>query len=253
MKNLIKKSVRKVAQSAGYDIIQGKASEFPPDFNEEHVSIIKLVRPYTMTSNERIFTLIESVKYIVNNKIPGDIVECGVWKGGSMMTVAKTLLNLNKIEKDLYLFDTFEGMPEPSSDDISFSEVPASKEFEKTKISQDSSEWCRATLDDVKRAIFSTKYPQEKFHLIKGKVEDTIPSNAPNKISLLRLDTDWYQSTKHELIHLFPRLTKNGVLIIDDYGYWQGARKAVDEYFSENNISILLNRIDETGRVAIRQ
>jgi hypothetical protein len=85
-----------------------------------------------------------------------------------------------------------------------------------------------------------------------GKVEDTIPADIPEKIALLRLDTDWYESTKHELIHLFPRLQKGGVLIIDDYGFWKGARKAVDEYFAENNIQILLNRIDDTGRMAIK-
>ena len=88
---------------------------------------------------------------------------------------------------------------------------------------------------------------------VKGKVEDTIPKNTPEKIALLRLDTDWYESTYHELTHLFPLLSKHGVLIIDDYGHWQGARKAVDQYFGENNIQILLNRMDYSGRMAIKQ
>jgi len=88
-------------------------------------------------------------------------------------------------------------------------------------------------------------------HFIKGRVEETIPNAAPEQIALLRLDTDWYESTRHELIHLFPRLTHGGVLIIDDYGYWQGARKAVDEYIEENKLSILLARIDSTARMAV--
>jgi hypothetical protein len=107
-------------------------------------------------------------------------------------------------------------------------------------------------LDEVRGNVFSTGYPKDKIHFIEGKVENTIPLNMPRKIALLRLDTDWYQSTKHELIHLFPLLQRNGVLIIDDYGHWEGARKAVDEYVSGNSICILLNRIDYTGRIAIR-
>jgi hypothetical protein len=83
-------------------------------------------------------------------------------------------------------------------------------------------------------------------------VEETIPQHAPEQISVLRLDTDWYSSTKHELMHLFPRLSKNGVLIIDDYGHWAGARKAVDEYFADQTIQPLLNRIDQTGRACIK-
>jgi O-methyltransferase len=88
--------------------------------------------------------------------------------------------------------------------------------------------------------------------LVKGKVEDTVPKNAPEKIALLRLDTDWYESTRRELVHLFPRLVPGGVLIIDDYGHWQGARKAVDEYIAGNQVKILLNRVDYTGRIGVK-
>ncbi len=100
--------------------------------------------------------------------------------------------------------------------------------------------------------MLSTGYKKEKVHFIKGKVEETIPKNIPKEIALLRLDTDWYESTKHELTHLFPLLKPNGVLIIDDYGHWEGVRKAVDEYISDNNIHILLNRIDYSGRIAVK-
>jgi O-methyltransferase len=79
-----------------------------------------------------------------------------------------------------------------------------------------------------------------------------LPEFAPECISLLRLDTDWYESTRHELIHLFSRISKGGVIIIDDYGHWKGAREAVDEYIRENNIKILLNRIDYTGRIGVK-
>lgn len=91
-----------------------------------------------------------------------------------------------------------------------------------------------------------------KFIILKGKVEDTIPNVLPDTISLLRLDTDWYESTKHELTYLYPKLTKKGILLIDDYGYWQGSKKAVDEYIEEEKLSIFLNRIDLSGRLAVK-
>ena len=108
------------------------------------------------------------------------------------------------------------------------------------------------TSDEVKENVFSTGYPKGKIHFIEGKVEDTIPTNIPNEIALLRLDTGWYESYKHVMAHLFPLLRQDGVIIIDDYGQWEGARRAIDEYISDNNIRILLNRIDVTGRIAIK-
>jgi len=89
--------------------------------------------------------------------------------------------------------------------------------------------------------------------LVAGAVEDTLPDRAPMEIALLRLDTDWYASTKHELETLYPRLVSGGVLMLDDYGHWTGCRKAVDEYFAANAPAPLLNRIDYTARVATKQ
>jgi O-methyltransferase len=100
--------------------------------------------------------------------------------------------------------------------------------------------------------MLSTGYPEEKVHFIKGKVEETLPSVLPDQLALLRLDTDWYESTKHELIHLFPLLDSRGLLIIDDYGHWQGVRKAIDEYFSEHKLNLYLHRVDYSCRVAVR-
>jgi len=247
----LKKSLKNLAKKTGYEIHKNK-DDFPPDFTPKNVEIIKSVKPYTMTSYERIFALMEAVRYIIKNNVPGSVVECGVWKGGSMMAVAKTLIDLNRYDLDLYLFDTFEGMPKPSKFDFDDSNQSAINEFNTKQLDENSSDWCRATIDEVTKTMYSIDYPREKIHLIKGKVEETIPKDAPETISILRLDTDWYESTKHELENLFPRLSKGGVLVIDDYGYWAGARKAVDEYFSEKKISILLNRIDNTGRIAVK-
>jgi O-methyltransferase len=226
--------------------------KFPPDFSQDYIETILAVQPYTMTSPERIFSLVEAVKYIVNNNIQGDIVECGVWKGGSMLAVAQSLAKLGDTSRHLYLFDTFEGMTEPTNKDIDFSGASASSLLEKDKKEDENSIWCYAPLESVKKTLQNASYDNHKLHFIKGKVENTIPYQAPERIAILRLDTDWYESTRHELIHLFPRLSAGGVIIIDDYGHWQGARQATDEYIHQNNIKILLNRIDETGRIGVK-
>lgn len=226
----------------------------PADFEELHVSIYSKVKPYTMTSAERIFGLVEGVKYISRNKIPGDLVECGVWKGGSMMAAALTLQHTKDDDRRLFMYDTYEGMSDPTENDKTFSGEAAVKLLKKEDREKNADGvWAYSSLPDVQQVMKRTGYPENLVYFIKGKVEDTIPQTLPGSIALLRLDTDWYESTKHELTWLFPLLTKGGVLIIDDYGFWKGARKAVDEYFEENNIPILLTRMDNTGRIAIKQ
>ena len=251
---MARRFVKKQLNKIGYDLIKvNKGPKWPTDFEELHKEIVTAVQPYTMTSPERIFGLIEAVKYISRHKLEGDIVECGVWKGGSMLAVAKTLNIVSDQSRLLYLYDTFEGMSEPTEKDLSFDNKEAKSFLEADRDKNKNLVWAYSTLDTVKNTMRLSSYPDHKTNYVQGKVEDTIPGTVPEKISLLRLDTDWYESTKHELVHLFPRLVKGGVLIIDDYGYWKGARKAVDEYFMENNIQILLNRLDDTGRIAIKQ
>jgi hypothetical protein len=236
----------------GYDIVaRGTEKELPVDFDERDTQIIRAVQPYTMTGPERLYALIKAVEYVVNNRVEGAIVECGVWKGGSMMAVALTLARLNS-HRHLYLFDTYEGMTRPGEHDVSSWGKRASEAFEGLRINDGSSRWSNAPLEDVKTAMASTGYDSAFVHYVKGRVEDTIPREAPQAVSLLRLDTDWYESTRHELTHLFPRLACGGVLIVDDYGHWLGARKAVDEYVAHEKLCILLNRIDYTGRIGVK-
>ncbi|MGV3485745.1 MAG: TylF/MycF/NovP-related O-methyltransferase [Planctomycetaceae bacterium] len=222
-----------------------------PDIDATTLGHIEACRAFTMTSPERLLALIQAVDYVSQHQIPGDIVECGVWKGGSMMAVARTLVANGGTDRDLRLFDTFEGMP--PADDVdrdlrgnSATRLLAEEDPLTSKV------WAIAQLEEVVRNLSTTGYPSERIHYIKGKVEDTIPQQAPPSISLLRLDTDWYTSTRHELVHLFPRLSPGGVLIIDDYGHWEGARRAVDEYIREHSLRLLLCRIDYTGRMAIK-
>ncbi len=154
--------------------------------------------------------------------------------------------------RDVFLYDTFEGMSEPTDLDVDLNGNPGSEALA-AEIPNDHSVWAVAALDIVRNNMISTGYPQDKVQYVQGKVEDTIPATLPGQIAVLRLDTDWYESTQHELKHLVPLVAPGGVLIIDDYGHWQGARRAVDEWLeaSPRPILILLNRTDYTGRIAV--
>jgi hypothetical protein len=228
-------------------------SIFPDDFEDIHKTIIQKVRPYTMTSEERLFGLIESVRYVINNNIPGDFVECGVWKGGSMMAIAETLKYLNVTDRHLYLYDTFAGMTAPTDEDVDQLDRDAASQLNQD-INQktESVVWAYSGLEEVKSNIARTNYPPSFIHFIEGDILKTIPATIPKQIALLRLDTDWYASTKHEMEHLFPILESKGIIIIDDYGFWKGSRKAVDEYLSQHGIALMLHRMDATGRSAVK-
>lgn len=256
----MKQIIQNIFRSIGLEVnryipqqVDSGIGEFPMDFEKSDIDIIRRVKDYTMTSPERIVSLIRAVQYIVNNNIPGEIVECGVWKGGSMMAVAMTLLSMNAADKNLYLFDTYEGMTDPGNIDISCRGDKATELLRKTKKDEEAYIWAYSPLEKVKSNVLNVGYDAQKIHFIKGKVEETIPDKSPAMISLLRLDTDWYESTQHELTHLYPRLTPGGIIIIDDYGHWQGAKRAMDEYIHDNNIRLFLSRIDYTGRIGIKQ
>lgn len=218
------------------------------DLDLFHRTVCDKVSGYTMTSPERIVNVIDSVEYIVKNNIDGDFVECGVWKGGCVMAAIYTLIKLDELDRNIYLYDTFEGMTVPTNDDVAFSGDKAIDVY--NELYQNDEDWCGASLQEVQGNIKKLEYPEDKIHFIQGNVEETIPKAVPEKISLLRLDTDWYKSTKHELENLYPLVSEGGVIIIDDYGHWAGARKAVDEYIEDK--AVFLHRIDYTGRCIIK-
>lgn len=222
------------------------------DITGEEMQLIKFAEPFTMTSVERLVTLSRAVDYLLENKIDGDIVECGVWRGGSMMLVAKKLALAKETKKRLFLFDTFEGMNSPGEEDVAWDEVSAREKLDNANKFEGRNVWCFSTLEEVRKNIESCQYPQQNIVFVEGPVERTLPYEGIEQISLLRLDTDWYESTKHELEHLFDKLVVGGILIVDDYGHWQGARKAVDEFIRERKLRLFLNRIDYTGRLAVK-
>lgn len=204
-----------------------------------------------MTRSERLYALYNVVKYVIRREIPGDFVECGVWRGGSVMMMALTLQRLGTTRK-IHCFDTFDGMPPPGELDVAFTGETAASLLARTAKRESEHMWGIAAVDLVRRNIESTGYPLDLVGFHKGRVEETIPGDAPTQIAILRLDTCWHDSTKHELVHLYPRLSPGGVLFLDDYGFWRGARKATDEYFAETGAKLLLNRIDDAARIAIK-
>ena len=245
------KLIQKFLLKFGYNLVD--INEIPGDIVEkEFLKSYNKNKEFSMTSVIRMYALYNGLKYILNNQVEGDIVECGVWKGGSMMLCADILLNQNIKDRKLWLYDTYTGMSKPTDKDINSGfNMKAFITWKKRQTTTHNT-WCYSPIEEVKENLQSTGYPENNLVYVKGKVEDTIPCEMPDKISLLHLDTDWYESTYHELKHLFPLLSKNGVLIVDDYGFWQGSRDAVNHYFKENSIKMLFNRIDYNGRSFIK-
>jgi O-methyltransferase len=223
--------------------------------NEADRGIIERALPFTMTGVPRLQALVDAVRHCEEQGLTGAFAECGVWRGGSVLAMILTLQELGTTDRDIYLFDTFEGMTKPTEHDVSPIDPPALDTWRRAEGERPWSQLFDAETfnqDAVQATLLETGYPESRLHLVEGPVEETLPGDAPDALALLRLDTDWYESTRHELTHLYPRLADGGVLIIDDYGHWEGARRAVDEYFAEHAPRPLLARIDYTGRIAVK-
>lgn len=245
----MKAAVRSLLARLGYKLVHAGVAPDMIDagFREVHDASA----PYTMGTNERLYTLYKAVQYVEARGVPGAIVECGVWRGGSAMAAALALRNAGSTDRPIYLYDTYAGMPEPGARDVDFQGRDARPTWRRLRAG-DANKWCLATLEEVRRNMLSTGYPAERIHFVRGRVEETIPREVPDRIALLRLDTDWYESTYHELVHLYPRLAPGGVLIVDDYGFWRGSREATDQYFREQGVPTLLTRVDHTARMAVK-
>ena len=250
----LKALARRAVRKAGFDVVRHPSrGPIPvpigsPTADAFSRDVFEQVAPFTMTSERRVHALVRAVEYVVRSDVPGSLIECGVWRGGSSMAVALTLSALGVRDRDLFLFDTFEGMTLPTERDTRFDGVPAAAllEGDHAEVYR-----CCADLDEVEENLAACEFPRERLHFVKGPVEETIPEHAPDLIALARLDTDWFESTMHELEHVYPRLANGAVLIIDDYGCWQGARQACDTFFGEMAQPPLLTAVDEDAVVAV--
>jgi predicted O-methyltransferase YrrM len=198
----------------------------------------RLIRPYTSCSTARLRGLERAIKYAIDRQIPGDVVECGTALGGSAAFMGLTLNRLNS-NRQLWVFDTFEGLPPPTA---------ADPDYDRAKF------WtgkCRGELSEVEN-LFQQCGILERSRLIKGLFQDTLPVAEVEKIAVLHVDGDWYESVKSCLEHLYDRVSPGGVIQIDDYGHWAGARKAVTEFFQHRQIDPKLHYLDYTGRQFVK-
>lgn len=205
-------------------------------------------------SRERFVSLYQSVNYIYQNKIEGDFVECGVFRGGSSMMIAYCMNEFQKsnINKKLWMYDTYEGMTEANKFDVNILGEKAIHVLNKTKKNNNNKDiWAYSTLETVKKNMQKTNIKEDQYCFVKGPVEKTLRTIRPKKISLLRLDTDFYSSTKAELENLYDLVEKNGIIIIDDYGHWEGCKKAVDDFFRLKK-NIFFQHIDYSAIIGIK-
>lgn len=241
------KLLRSVQRRLGRSKVSLRLEEQYPDIRErDFLAALELCRSVSMTSIERLYALYQAARYVASARVPGAFVECGVWKGGSVMMMVMALIGVGVFDRDIYLFDTFAGMPEATGKDIDHTGQ------DMRTVMRTNPGWLKAGMDEVRANLAKTRYPTERFHLVPGNVLETVPQGAPETIALLRLDTDWHKSSQHELAHLFPRLSPRGVLIIDDYGHFRGVREAVDEFLAAQKERYLLQRVDYAARLLIK-
>ena len=250
LKNTLYAKIRKFLFSQNINI---ERVRIPAEISKNDRDTIDKIKPFTMTTYERIYMLIKSVEYIIDRNIPGDFVECGVWRGGSVMAIAQTLKNLGVTDRKIWLYDTFDGMTEPSDLDFDWAGVFAKDVLLKqVKVDEKLNTHAFASINAVRKNLSKIDYDFDNFIFVVGDVRQTIIKKAPKSISLLRLDTDWYDSTLVELEQLFPLLNKNGILILDDFGQWAGSRKAAMEYFDSLETRYLMNIVDKGARLIIK-
>ena len=235
---MFKRLVKNLLKKQGYEItnLSGR-TEYPLYAMETSFPAIASKCKHLILGDwDKMFSVYNAVNYISEYDILGDLVECGVYRGGMTKLMAHTLLE-NNCKRKIYLYDTFQGhVVEPTNLDVNYTGALAMGKY------KDANGWCYACLDEVKANMFSTGYPKDDIVFVQGEVKKTIPDTIPGKISLLRIDVDLYEATLHILEHLFPRLSKNGVLIIAAYGHWKGTKSAIDKYFKENNIFMFRGR-----------
>ena len=210
----------------------------------EDREIIEQVKPYSMQTRIRIYSLLRAVEYVIEQKIPGDFVECGVWRGGGMMAIALKLVKMGIKDRYLRLYDTFEGMSSPKRVDVQSRTGISAQALLDEDLTKSSGIWAVASLNEVRQNMLATKYPIENCDFVKGDVSQTLTQVATDPICLLRVDVDWHEPTQRCLRYLYPRLSANGIFISDDYGHWAGAKLAVDEYFSGLQEAPLLTPVD---------
>ncbi len=257
----MKQVVKNLLDKIGYKIVRNssdckKEKPLPHDLDSDFVQLFSGNSQLICSGyNDKIYTTYKGTEYLVKNNIEGDFVECGVFQGRMVNMMLLALLKFGDDSRDVYLYDTFTGMTEPCVHDVKEHRgLTYEKNIKRQKARRKDgyNQRCYCSLDQVKKNVLATGYPENKIHFIKGDILETVPNQNHEKIAFLRLDTDFYESTKHELNYLYPLLVNKGFFSQDDYGSWQGARKAVDEYF-EGSVSFpCLFRVNNSERSFVK-
>ena len=254
---MIKKIVKRVAHLFGFEISllsQNGSTYARYDYEEEAKSNIAICGKYSMMPVVNLATLYEQAVYCEKFQIAGDFVECGVWKGGAVGMMAAANLKHGKQRRDLHLFDAFDDICEPDPEKDGAFAVADVKKLSNGKVDPKGTVEAmtgfydqfggHGTIDTCQELLTQKlKYPKENIIYHKGWFQNTVEHDAKNisAIAVLRLDGDWYDSIKICLDHLYPKVTKGGLVVIDDYGYYEGCTKAVDEYLREHQIKTFLS------------
>ena len=250
MSNMFKSLIINTLNKFGYSVINN--NQKIAELSKKDYELINLIKNYSMTPKIRIYNLMQALKHLKIKKIEGDYVECGVWKGGNILLFKKFLESEDSRQRNIYAFDTFEGMTDPDKNDFEINTNNTAINLLQKDKNKETNVWGICNLDQVKKNISKHTKDLNNIYFIKGDVEKTLNEikNIPEKISLLRLDTDWYKSTKKELEVLYEKVSSGGVIIIDDYGHWGGSKKAVDEFFS--NKYVWMHYVDYACRLIIK-
>lgn len=215
-------------------------------FDFAKISLFIKTYPYTMVGYQRLSNVYELSNLIEKNKTAGAFVECGVWKGGCAAVMAYVAQKFGSGRKT-WLLDSFEGLPEPTAED---GKIAKDYAMNKVEGNLKTINKCVGTIKDAEDILFKIlKLDKKNIEISKGWFQDTLPKDKEKmgKIALLRLDGDWYESTKCCLENLYENVIIGGYIVLDDYGHWEGARRALDEFFAEKKIKPDLIKIDYTG------
>ncbi|MDP3726503.1 MAG: TylF/MycF/NovP-related O-methyltransferase [bacterium] len=207
-------------------------------FSPAKLSILKTVAPYTLLGYSALENAYDLAEDVEKKGLSGSFVECGTWKGGAAATMAAVAHRYGNQRKTWY-FDSFEGMPEPTQED-------KKGEGKRGGTEDLTGDMLKASISDVEEVIFEKlKLPRENNIIVKGWFQDTLPEKKREigPIAILRLDGDWYESTKVCLEELYDQVVSGGYVIVDDYGAWAGCKKAVHEFFDKRGINPKLHFI----------
>ena len=264
--DLVKRGLRAGLHRLGYEITRQESRQETLGYDDEAAAraLIARVADSTMVPIRRLITLYQQVRYCEEAAIPGSFVECGVWKGGSVGLMALANLQHGRQRRPLHLFDAFQDICEPDAKVDGSRALDDVRRFAPGGGTGGTLQPLTGFYDqfggpgtlDGNRELLERRigYDPAMIHYHVGWFQDTVPRDAAacGEIALLRLDGDWHASTKICLEHLYERVVPRGVVIIDDYGTYEGCRKAVDDYLSMKGIKVLLNHVDADCRYWIK-